>query len=333
MKTDGMADILPPLQCTEDGSPRRVGVEIELIGLSIETLSALVAEHVGGEVNAVSPYEHRIDGDASGRWQVELDFTFLKKQGRHDEPGATEPIRQAAESLLRLGAEQVVPLEIVSPPLPIARLIGLDELVGRLRQAGARGTASGILYAFGTQLNPELPATGADTIRRYLQAFLCLFDWLKHRARVDLTRRLTTYVDPFPEAYIRRVVDPEYHPDRDGLIDDYLAANPTRNRALDMLPLFLHLDPNRVRAQVADERVKPRPTLHYRLPNSEVDRPGWGVTTPWKDWLQVERLAADPQRLQRLCADYCAFLDRPLSGLMDDWTEHLHSWLETTQAP
>jgi hypothetical protein len=163
---------------------------------------------------------------------------------------------------------------------------------------------------------------------RYLQAFLCLYDWLQWRADMDLTRRLTVFVDPFPKEYVRRVVDPDYQPELGALIDDYLHANPTRNRALDLLPLFLHLDEKRVRAKVKDPRVKPRPALHYRLPDCEIDRPDWGLRTVWVDWLQVEHLAAEPDRLRKICGAYSDFLDRPLGGLFKNWQEKVTPWLK-----
>jgi hypothetical protein len=94
-----------------------------------------------------------------------------------------------------------------------------------------------------------------------------------------------------------------------------------------MLPLFTHLDEQRVRAQVTDERVKPRPTLHYRLPNSEIDQPGWDLAQPWNDWLVVERLAADPARLEALCGDYSAYLNAPLERLTSDWKQQCEQWL------
>jgi hypothetical protein len=165
------------------------------------------------------------------------------------------------------------------------------------------------------------------TVTRYLKAFLCLFDWLRTRARVDLLRRLTVYIDPFPLDYVRRVIDVAYSPTVDELIDDYLQDNATRNRALDLLPLFAHLDADRVRRRVDDPRIKSRPTLHYRLPNCEIDEPGWGVRHTWRDWLQVEHLAADPARLDQVCAHYGDFLGRPLTRLVDDWGELVKPWL------
>jgi len=98
----------------------------------------------------------------------------------------------------------------------------------------------------------------------------------------------------------------------------------------DFLPLFLHLDDKRVRAVVEDPRVKPRPALHYRLPNCVIDRPGWGVGRVWADWLQMEHLAVESARLRDACEAYAEFLDRPLGNLLERWHEKAESWLKPT---
>ncbi|WP_238578863.1 amidoligase family protein [Inquilinus limosus] len=90
---------------------------------------------------------------------------------------------------------------------------------------------------------------------------------------------------------------PGYRPDRAGLIDDYLAANPTRDRGLDLLPLLLSLDPERVRARLPYEKIAPRPVFHYRLPQAHPGEPGWSIAQDWNCWVEVERLAADGDRL------------------------------------
>jgi hypothetical protein len=320
---------LPAVPERADGQPRRIGVEIELGGLGVDETAALVAEQLGGTLTTTGRYEHEIHGDPAGPWSVELDFTLLKALGRRErrDGDLADAVESFAEDALRRVSEPIVPVEVVSPPLPMSRLAEVDRLILALREAGALGTGEEPAYAFGMQLNPELPDTDVDTVRQYLQAFLCLEDWLRERARVDLTRRLTFFADPFPKDYVRTCVDPEYSPNRDRLIDDYLDDNPTRNRALDMLPLFAHLDADRVRARVEDERIKARPTLHYRLPNSEIDEPGWGLGAIWADWLVLERLAVDPIRLTELCRDYSAFLDRPLARLTGDWTRDCEQWL------
>lgn len=319
---------MPPLPTTADGRLRRVGVEMELAGLSVDEAVAVLAAQIGGRPSGDGRYEVRVDGDPAGPWQVEIDSSQLKALGRRPrDDSALGGAVGLAEDTLRFFAEQVEPIEVISPPLPLDRLGDVNRLIARLREAGALGTGDDPAYAFGLQLNPELPDTGAGAILAYLRAFLCLEDWLRQRAHVDVTRRLTAFTDPFPRAYARRVVDAGYAPDLARLMDDYLDANPTRNRALDLLPLCLHLDPARVRSRVRAERVKPRPALHYRLPNSDIGRPDWDLGEPWADWLAVEALAADPARLAALCAACAAFLDRPLGRFIGDWERECDQWL------
>ena len=320
----------PPWRTTSSGAARRVGVEIELIGPDVQEATAVLTATLSGEPEIISRYETIVRGDAAGPWRVELDFRYLKEQGREraDSQESLPLLRELSERLLRAGAEALVPVELVSPPLPLPRLADAQRLVRALQRCGARGTKAGITYAFGMQLNPEMPRLDADTVLAYLRAFACAYDWLLRESRVDLTRRLTGYMAPFPKEYVRHIVDLGYRPDLDALIDDYLQANPTRNRALDLLPLFAELDEGRVRRVVRDTLVKARPALHYRLPNSEVDDPSWGIHLAWRNWLQVEHLAADPSRLEGACAAYAEFLDQArLKQIFDDWAEGVAPWL------
>ena len=319
---------LPPLRRNSAGDERRVGVELEFGDLDLDQVAAILIDHLNGEVVRESRYVYRVQGDPAGTWQVERDALLLKDNpGREVAEGEERTVAEEVMELVRRGAEQLVPLEVVSPPLPMSRLPEVDRIVERLRVAGAAGTGQGLGYAFALQLNPELPDLEPTTIAAYLRAFLVCFDWLKRRTRLDLSRRLTTYVDPFPKSYLRRVMAPGYAPDLAGFIDHYLLANPTRNRPLDLLPLFAELDRGRLRRAVDDPLVKPRPALHYRLPNCEIDRPGWGVWVAWRDWLQVEHLAADRDRLEAACADYAAYLDGHRDGFMQDWADRVQLWL------
>jgi hypothetical protein len=323
--------LLPAVSHNEQGEQRRIGVELEMIGLDIETISHLVSEQIQGTLEKHSRFEYFVKGDPSGDWGIELDFNYLKEKGRQqrksDKP--LDAMEDLAIELIKSGAEKVVPMEVVSPPLPMDRLNEIETLVERLRQAGARGTTDGLVYAFGMQLNPEVPATGVDTILRYFKAFLVLFDWLKARARVDLTRRLTPYIAPFPASYVKKTIASDYWPDMSSFIDDYLEANPTRNRALDMLPLFSYLDEDRVRSRVDDPRIKSRPTFHYRLPNCEIDREDWNIHLAWADWLQVETLANDKKKLYLACKRYSEFLNNPAERLLGNWVEQTADWITT----
>jgi Putative amidoligase enzyme len=217
-------------------------------------------------------------------------------------------------------ASLVMPYEVVTPPLPIGRLVDIDNLVEALRQTGARGTGRSPLYAFGLHLNPQAASLDADYIVDHLKSFMLLAPQLRAEIGVDLSRRLSPFIEPYAEPYVRRVVDPDYRPSLERLIDDYLDANPSRNRELDLLPLFATLDAERVRRHVADARVKARPTFHYRLPNSRVDDSGWSVVADWNRWVGVERLAAERHRLDELARRY-------VEKAPGAWTERLKEWI------
>lgn len=312
------------------GEPRQVGVELEFAGLPLEDIARLIREQFGGTVLMNTAYESTIAGTCLGDFRVELDFQYLKKKGRYkldpEDPFAL--LDEWSEQIVRLAAEQIVPFEVVSPPIPMDRLGELEQLIPILRASGARGTDSGTLNAFGLHFNPELPSLAPETIVTYLRAFLCLYDWLVYHSNVDLTRTMTGYIAPFPTDYIRQVIDLKYHPDQNALIDDYLMANPTRNRALDMLPLFAYLDQSRALSVIDDDRIHPRPTLHYRLPNCQIDQPGWGLDVDWRNWLMVERLACDAEYLNAMCLAYMKFLDRPLAELFRDWKDTVEICLD-----
>lgn len=322
----------PPWETTASGDLRRVGVEIEMIGPSVEDIARVVAGAVGGELRPISRDEIEVETSEGAPWRVELDQEFLKRRSREQED-ADEPadpswsVSEWVEELVRAGAAAIVPVEVVSPPIPFPKLAGVQELITALREQGARGTRSALAYAFGMQLNLEMPRLDASTVLAYLRSFSCLYEWLVRESRVDLTRRLTRYAASFPTDYVRRIIDPAYSPTIEQLIDDYLESNATRNRALDLLPLFTELDEERVRRVVEDPRVKSRPALHYRLPNSEIDDPAWGVHLAWDDWLEVERLAADPDRLAGVCRALSAHLSGGLERLFGDWASEVEPWL------
>jgi hypothetical protein len=150
-------------------------------------------------------------------------------------------------------------------------------------------------------LNVEVPSRDEETLLRYLQSFLVLYDWLSDVIDVDVTRRIGPFVNPFPEDYRMKVLDPSYTPNLDTLIDDYLLANPTRNRPLDMLPVFATIDEQKVALAAKDfDKVKARPAFHYRLPNCLIDDPAWSIAIEWNRWCEVERLADDPERMREL---------------------------------
>jgi hypothetical protein len=334
MTTPDAAAAKPPLRLpsrrhTVSNGERRVGVELEFTGLSIERIGEIVRHALGGEIRPHSAYEYTVANTPLGDFAIELDYAFLKERGRREsQPGLLEEIERVSEDVLGAVAKRVVPFEIVGPPIAIGELHAVNPLIAALREAGARGTSQSAIYAFGLHLNPELPDLETETLLGYIRAFAVAFDWLKRVSEIDISRRVFPYIQPYTKAYVRKVCDPSYAPTRDQLIDDYLVENASRNRALDMLPVFAYLDEERVRAAVSDGLIKARPTLHYRLPNCEIEQPGWDLHPAWNHWLVIEELAADPARLREICADYCETLDRPFGDWFGRWSHVFEQYLQ-----
>jgi hypothetical protein len=160
-----------------------------------------------------------------------------------------------------------------------------------------------------------------------LRAFLLLFDWIFESARIPLARQLSPYIHEFPAAYAKMVIDPDYRPTLTDFITGYLDHNPTRNRPLDLLPLLAHIDHARVFAYpIERDLVKPRPTFHYRLPNSEVDDPAWTIARDWNTWVEVERLAGDPERARKMADEYQRVHAAELFP-RSSWIKRTREWL------
>ena len=290
-----MVPLLPPRLRHPDGTPRCVSVELEFGGLGVVEASNALAAALGGRVRCEDSYRCTVEDTALGPLKVELDM-----QVAH--PGDGEgPLLRGMRDLIGAVGSLWMPAEVTTGPLEIGR-IGETERLLALRCAGAYGTRRYVHHAFGLQFNPELPDLEARTILAHMRAFALLAPRLRREIGVDLSRRLSPFIEPWPEGYVERLLDPGYEPDLPMLIDDYLDASPSRNRELDMLPLFAHLDHDRVRARLPYEKISARPTFHYRLPDSRVDDPAWTIAADWNRWVEVERLASDPARLAELAA-------------------------------
>ena len=322
---------LPDRLNKDDGDPRRVGIEIELQGVDVHDLAELTAETLGGTVERVSSVEFNVGVPDLGEFRVEVDFKLLKDLAREGEgriEDGEEGLMDFAVELLGGASAVLVPCEIVTPPMPMESMAEpMDALVERLRLAGAKGTRHSVLYAFGVHLNVEPPDLEAGTVLAYLRAFVCLYDWVVEEGRVDVSRQISPYIRPYTRDYDLLVSNPDYAPDWPGLVDDYLEHNPTRDRALDMLPLFAHVDKERVTAVVDDPLIKPRPALHYRLANSCVDEDDWSIANPWNRWMHIERLASDPETLTACSVAFAKDRERMLRNVDKRWADEVRQWI------
>lgn len=317
----------PPRLLAHDGRERRVGVEIEFAAVSARQGAEIVRGLFGGRVREEDPHRFHVEGAEHGDFMVEIDTQYAhrpKGAGPAPEDDVIESFRDEMRRLFGDIGSLVLPCEVVCPPIPWRELPRLDALVGALKAAGAEGTRSSPFYAFGAQLNPELASTEPAHLASTLKAYLLLSPWLRAVMSLDVTRRLAAFADPFPEGYARLVLDPGYRPGLARLIDDYLDANPTRNRELDALPLFAWLDEGRVRDRVEDVRVKPRPAWHYRLPDADLGEVDWSICLEWNRWVVVERLAEDAALLARMGE---AWRRRRQGWLSDRWAMECTQWL------
>lgn len=318
MENNSVKFVLPQALNKADGSPRRVGYELEFAGLELDKVVGILAKQLDAKIEAKSQAESIVVSESLGKFKVELDWQYAKQTAaeRAKELGMNKNDDKFTHWLTKI-ASQVVPVEIVCPPIAIEDLHQLEPAINQLTSAGALGTDESILYAFGVHINPELPDLTAPVIANYLKAYAICQDWLIKKHQVDPVRRVTPYINPFPDAYIELVLAYDDKVTVSQLIDDYLEHNPTRNRALDVLPLFKFLDEDKVQAKIGDDRVNARPTFHYRLPNCEIDQSTWSLAQSWNIWCVVESLA----NRQNLLAE-----------LSKQWFEH-QSIIQLKKAP
>jgi hypothetical protein len=88
--------------------------------------------------------------------------------------------------------------------------------------------------------------------------------------------------------------------------------------------VFAHVRPERVRASAREpNQLHPRPTFHYRLPNSQVDDAGWSFAEEWNRWVEVERLAADDRARAELGEAYLACVDEDDPTAAQRWAKEV----------
>lgn len=331
-----MTPIPPPEPLNHEGKTRSVGVELEFAGMPPHETAELVRELFGGKVVLVSPHRLKVTKTRWGDFVIELDTQYAHPDDavtNTDPLDDTEWERQRHQmkvdfhtrtrELIGDVVTGLVPTEIVCPPIPWDELDDLDALFEALRDRGAKGTADSLLYGFGLHLNPEVSSNEASDILDHLRAYMLTAEWLRKQIDVDITREVLPHANPFPKTYALKILDPDYSPDLDTLIGDYLEYNPTRNRELDMFPLFAHLHPDYPHPIFSDRLVKPRPTFHYRLPDARLSESGWGSVVEWNRWLEVERLAADKTALAERAARY---VTKHTQSPMTRWLQKLKNW-------
>lgn len=289
----------PPRPLNAQGLPRRVGVELEFGELDPGLAAQLVANRFGGTQVELDAHRYAVRGSRIGDFTIELDISSAHRERRAGGDVLDDILDEMRVAWGHVG-KLWMPNEIAAPPVSFDQLPEIDALIADLRRAGAVGTEGGLLYAFGLHFNPEVASFEVGHLLSVLRAYLLAAPWLRHVSDLDTVRRLSPFIDPFPDDYTAYVLDPGYTPGLDRFVADYLTWNPTRNRELDLFPLFAHTAPSLFASRIDDKQTKARPTWHWRLPNSRVGVDGWSILPDWSRWITVERLAEETTRIDAL---------------------------------
>jgi hypothetical protein len=273
-----------------DGSVRRVGVEVEFLGPSAAVVAAALARDLGGVVEPEDPHAIKVRGTRLGNLSVELDLRHIHP-ARH--PDLDVRLGRRGAAFLGTLVSPFVPRELITAPIPAAQLGDVDKALASLRSVGARGRGVIFQNSLSLHFNIDPPSLDARTLAAFLKAFLLVSDDLRRQtARGSMWLALALPPD-YPKSYKEHVLAPDYWPSLPDLTDDYLAANPTRQRALDLLPVLACLNEAQVRQALPREKIGPRPVFHYRLPHAYLSDPDWSILPDWYGWLKVERIAAE----------------------------------------
>jgi len=265
-----------------------IGLEVEFTGVSARTAISALQAALGGSVFEEDPHAYQLRASAIGDIWVELDVRHAHPQ-RHGAVLAFNPGRQLAAAFGSL-ISPFAPREMILPPRPVGQLAEVDEAIAILRRAGARGDGAIPFDTLGLHFNIGTPADDIIHIRATTLAFARLDPEL--RAEIAQGgKRAARMAPPFPQAYVRLLETGSPYQEPGAFIDDYLAHNPTRDRALDLLPLLLHLDGARVRRRLPYEKISARPVFHWRLPLARVGRENWSILPSWRAWERVEAMA------------------------------------------
>ncbi len=314
---------LPPKVHNPDGSIRKAGFEIEYTGLEPSQTAEIVQNLFGGQMERINSIETKVTHSKYGDFSIYLDSIYLRKL---DEFELTKEF-DFVKDMLTSVSELIVPYEIVTPPIPFDHLDSIEELRMALKNAGALGTSASLLYAFGMHINIETFSFKTRDILNILRSFVLLQDYISETIDVDLTRKLTWFIEPFEKEYVDLILNKSYNPNFEEFANDYIYYNPTRNRALDLLPLLCHVQPSLAK-NLPKQKLSPRPAFHYRLPNSKIDEENWSISFEFNQWSLVERIATNQTLLFDLIDEYWEYQNSPFWFIKELWVERVKEWIK-----
>jgi hypothetical protein len=187
----------PLLSRRATSGARRVGVEVEFMGLSARTAAQALSVELGGTLAEEDPHAFLVRGACLGDLTVELDIRYAHPQRAY---GTTLPLRLGPRTAAWLGSalSGIVPRELITAPMALDRLPDVDQAIDVLRRAGATGHGTTRFGSLGLHFNIDPPSLSAEPLTATLKAFLLLEPWLRHETvraeeqRLELARFVWT---------------------------------------------------------------------------------------------------------------------------------------------
>lgn len=324
---------IPPIKTNPSGEERTVGYEFEFTGVEITKAAEMIRNLYGGEIKKISTYEYHVENTEFGRFKLELDAQLLRDK-KYEKTLKSIGIDlstfkniDSVEDKLKNLASSVVPFEIITPPMPLSKMNELYKLIDILREWKAKGTGSSVFYAFGLHLNPEIPDDSPESLLNHLRAYVLLDPWIRKDANINISRRITPYINEYKEDYLKLILNPAYRPTISEMIKDYFEFDNSRNRPLDLLPVFMHLAPDQTAGLLDETLTSGRPTYHYRLPNCSIEDPKWSLADEWNRWVLVEVFADDKKSLHQYSRAYVKMKKDTLVRFENKWIELMERWV------
>ncbi len=325
---------VPPSTTNPSGEERTVGYEFEFTGVEMENVASIIQLLYGGIIKKLSTYKFKIQDTRLGSFKIELDAQVLSEK-KYEKTLRTIGIDismfkniESIEGKLKDIASSVVPFEITTPPIRLSQMEELNSLLEELRIWKVKGTGSSIFYAFGLHINPEIPDRSTESLLNHLRAFVLLDPWIRSDAKIDISRRVTPYIKEFKEDYKHLLLRPDYHPSLEKLISDYFVYDNSRNRPLDLQPLFMFLNKDYTEPFLEDTLTHARPTYHYRLPNCSIENEEWTLASEWNRWVLVEKLADDERTLRQYGNAYLKMKKKSGIGFESKWIKLMNRWAQ-----
>jgi hypothetical protein len=286
----------PPVKKTAKGDLRKVGVEIEFGGLGARQAAITVQNALSGNIKELNSNKYTVTETIIGNIEIIVDSRYLQPSSQ-DKNWIKELKEKFGEKLAGL-----VPIEIITEPIPYTKLSVIDNLVSKLRERDAKGTSASPFFAYGMHLNVEAISLQIKDIIPIVRAWGLWGPYIARQNGIDLSRKVLPYIDQYPASYIDILAKKHYSPSWPDFMACYAEHNPTRNRDLDMIPLMRSIDSEMVEALLPKDHSKKRPAFHWRMPDTRLGDPDWKPSKNWNDWIEIEELAADSTKLEALAS-------------------------------